>query len=220
MKSYALAAKCAAIAICYVLLCAMAFVSCGPALDPEKSTGSSASIIEYAAESDVLILSYGTSGGMIAPADTTPLLRIYGDGRALVHFPDSSARTGDYVLQLSSKEMAALLESLSRKGVMTFEPDAIKREIGNAVRARSGPRAGAVVSDDVTTHIEVQLERYRPADSSRAPIITDFRRTLSWYALGADARQYPEVEALQAMAAAERELLDLAMRDDLRPTEP
>ena len=156
---------------------------------------------------------------MISPPDTTPLLRIYGDGRALVHFPDSSARAGDYVIQLTNAEMAALLESLSQKGVMTFEPDAIKREIGNALRARSGPQAGAVVNDDVTTHIELALERYRPADSSQTPMI-DFRRTVSWYALAADARQYPEVESLQALAAAERELLNLAMRDDLRPTGP
>ena len=207
------------VAVGCVATCAMVLVSCGPTPDPEESSASSKAIIEYSPESDRLVLSYGTSGGMMAPADATPLLRIYGDGRTLVHFPDASQRAGDYVLQLTHEEMTALLESVSVKGVMTFDADAIKREIGNAVNARPGPRAGAVVSDDVTTQLELQLERYAPAGSSQAPV-TDFRQTVSWYALRADARQYPEVETLQALAAAERELINLTMRDDLRPIEP
>lgn len=219
MKLSDLGVKCAGITVCCVVLSAMSFVSCGPTPDPEQGRASIASVIEYSPESDVLVLSYSTSGGMIAPADATPRLRIYGDGRALVHFPEHSPRAGDYVLQLTNEEMAALLESLSLKGVMTFDADAIKREIGNAVNARRGPRAGAVVSDDLTTHIELRLQRYRPAGSSQAPM-TDFRQTVSWYALGADARQYPEVESLQALAAAESELRNLATRDSLRPLEP
>ena len=218
------------------LLCSMAFASCGPTIDPEQAIDSSglaiepdetidsgASVIEYATASDRMVLSFRQTGGLIDSPDAPPLLRIYGDGMALIHFPAGSRRAGDYSLQLTHSELADLLESLSEKGVMTIQSDDISRRIQETLAARAeaqgGPVTRLMISDNVTTVIEIHLEEYAPAGSlgpSKAP----FHSMFSWYALQRNANEFREVDELQQLAAAEKELLRLATRDDMEPTEP
>lgn len=222
MKLYALGPRWQVV-ICCVLLCAMAFVSCEPPLEPEESTDSSASVIEYSPESDALVLSFRQTGGLIHSPDAPPLLRIYGDGRALIHLPAGSRRAGDYSLQLAQSELADLLESLSDRGVMTLQPDDISTKIKEALEERAkiqrGPAVRRMIVDDVTTVFEIRLERYAAA-GSQAPPQADFHSAFSFYALQQSAKEFEEVVELQQLAAAERELLRLATREDAVPIRP
>jgi len=201
----------------------MGFVSCGPAVDLEEGSNSSGPVIEFATKSDAMVLSFRQTGGLIDASDAPPLLRIYGDGRTLVHLPASSPRGGDFSFQLSHDELADLLKSLSDRGVMTLQPDDISTKIKEALEERAkiqrGPAVRRMIMDDVTTVFEIRLERYAAA-GSQAPPQADFHSAFSWYALQQSAKEFEEVVELQQLAAAERELLRLATREDAVPIRP
>lgn len=223
MKPYAPVARESVIAVCCVILSAAAFVSCGTAVDVEEGADSSAPVIEFATKGDALILSFSQTGGLIDSPDAPPLLRIYGDGRTLVHLPASSRRGGDFSFQLSHGEFTDLLVSLSDKGVMTVQPDDISTKIKEALEERAQSKSGSAVRrmimDDVTTVIEIHLEGYAAA-ASQAPPETNFHSAFSWYALQQSAKEFEEVVELQQLAAAEQELLRLATREDAAPIQP
>ena len=223
MKLYAPIARHSAIAVCCVMLSAMAFMSCGTAVDVEEGADSSGPVIEFATKSDAMVLSFRQTGGLIDSPDAPPLLRIYGDGRALVHLPASSPRGGDFSFQLSRGELADLLESLSDKGVMTLQPNDISTRIKDALEERAkiqrGPAVRRMIMDDVTTVFEIHLERYAAA-GSQAPPQARFHSTFSWYALQQSAKEFEEIVELQQLAAAEQELLRLTRPEDAVPIRP
>ena len=59
--------------------------------------------------------------------DDTPLLRIYGDGRVLVHFPVYMRRAGDYGLRLDSTELDGLLQTFVQGGWLISPSSACAR---------------------------------------------------------------------------------------------
>ena len=198
-------------------------VGCGRAPDDPPPDGTGGPLIKYQHDGKFLVLTYDQRGGIIDGPDSTPLLRIYGDASARIHFSEGSRRAGDYSLQLAHSELADLLESLSEKGVMTIESEDISQRIAEALvkRAESQeePLTRKMIADAATTVIEVHLELYAPA-GSHGPPQAEFHSTFSWYALQQNADEFGEVDELQQLAAAEKDLLQLATRDDIEPTEP
>ena len=175
---------------------------------------------QYAQEPNTPVVVLSRTSGEVGDPDPIPLLRIYGDGSVRVHFPNYLKRAGDYKLQLSQTEMETLLASLiEQQGLMGFDPLAAmrqKEEIAQqATTAAQQARAQGSISklmDGDTTVIEIHLDSYTASDGITT---TDLTKKISWYGLQWDAQQYPGVQTLKNLAAAERELLSLCQREDL-----
>lgn len=169
---------------------------------------------DYPADPEFVILEYSVGHAMLPETDEPPRLQLYGDGRVVVHYPDTMRRAGDWELRLSHGEVRALLARLESHGVLDFDPAAAKRHRAEAEAARRA-REGTLfsISDDTLMGIVVRLSGYTP--STGAPSATDVRREIEWRNVQSDARRYPGVAALVGLAAAEREIQGILERDDL-----
>lgn len=170
---------------------------------------------------EALVVSYRDVWAELADQDPTPLVRVFGDGRVLIHHPDYTPRAGQYELRLGRDELAGLLASLVDKGLATVEPAALVRSKAAAERRRWEEALAAdrspelfMVADDSTSVFEIHLTGYRPPGS--AMTTGEIHRTFSWLGLGTDAERYPEIEPLRRLRAAELELRSLVERDDLQ----
>ena len=121
--------------------------------------------------------------------DGGPSLTVYGNGRAVAHWPAYMKRAGDYDAQLSRREMDSLVASLVANGVLDVDTEAVRREARAAGHAAGSP---VIVSDPDVTTIELNTDRGR--------------RTVRWTGLRADARAHPDVAAIQALHAARKDL--------------
>lgn len=161
----------------------------------------------------VLELSY--EGGLIKNPDPTPFVRVYPDGRVLVHYPAYMKRAGDYELRLSDDELRDLLASFADGEVLTMEEEGFRTMAARAL-AEEGP---VERSDDhgVTTVVEIRAESFTP-DGADEPMLLDVERTLRIddmppEDLAAEAGFRP----VMAVAGGVRRLEALAERDDLQP---
>jgi len=196
-------------------------------------TGSAPSVI-WDSDPDTLLVSYRDVWAELANQDPTPLIRIFGDGRVLVHYPVYTPKAGEYELRLGPQELESLLTSMAAKGLATVDLQAAQglksseeQLLRSAARdaARSEELLGVpvrdrtpelfMVADDSTTVFELHLTGYRPAGNSLAASAT-VDRSLSWRGLGTDAERYPDIEPIQQLRAAELELRTLLERADLR----
>ena len=156
--------------------------------------------------------------------DDTPLLRIYGDGRVLVHFPVYMRRAGDYGLRLDSTELDGLLRTFVQGGLVDFSVEGVREEIRQVRGARrrdaletAGPVVLTTRSDDVVVSIDVRLERYTDADGA---VRQNVETRASWSGLQFDAAEFPGVASLQSLATIERQLIGLTNHPDLARVGP
>ena len=173
-----------------------------------------------------VVISYRDVWAELADQDPTPLVRVFGDGRVLVHHPDYTPRAGEYELWLEPAELDSLLVSLLDKGLATVEPAALRRakasvELGRWQAALAADRSPELfmVADDSTSVFELHLTGYRPVGAAGAAgaalTNSETHRSFSWRGLATDAERYPEIEAIQRLRAAEIELRALVERGDL-----
>ena len=177
--------------------------------------------VHWNSDPEALLVSYREVWAELANQDPTPLIRIYGDGRVVVHHADYTPRAGEYQLQLRSEELESLLLSLLANGVATFEPAAVKRSKVAKLRldweaavAADEPPELFMVADESTSIFELHIAGYRPAGAVLTQ--SEIHRTITWTGLATDATRFPEVEAIQRLRTAELELRALLERDSLR----
>ena len=161
-----------------------------------------------------VVVAFSERFGAIGDADPGPRLRVFGDGRVEVHYPHYMKRAGDWRLQLTTAELRALVGGLVDRGLAEFDV-ARTRERKRAKRDQARA-AGSLfaVSEASAIHIELQLDRYRPADTAK-PEIRNLRKVIRWTELRADARRYPGISELSELAAAQTDLLAVMERPDL-----
>ena len=135
----------------------------------------------------------------IGSADLTPLVRIYGGGRVVVHFPAYMPAAGDYETNIDPDELRGLL-----RAVWQFDPANMVTRIGEQEALERladdrGDRSGGFLdwSDEATTSLEVQLPN-------------GARQSLVWTGLQRHARRFPRIPELRRLAEAERRLVDLS----------
>ncbi len=186
---------------------------------------------DYPRDPAVVVVSLTEELGALEVFDPGPSLRIYGDGRLVVHYPEYMTRAGDYELRLNRTEMDPLLRSLLARRVVEFGADAVRRSKRDVVAVRRAPAAtrapgqgeerAAVyaIFDASTTRIELRLDRYRPASPAGAVAVQAEQRNVEkeivWYGLRADAEHYPEIAEIQDLEAAHVELRAFFDRSDL-----
>ena len=156
--------------------------------------------------------------------DDTPMLRIYGDGRVLVHFPVYMRRAGDYSLQLDPAALNGLLRTFVGGGLVDFNPESVKSEIQQVGLARrqaalqtGDPVTVTTRSDDTLVSLTVQLDSYTGADGAARQ---DVSAGIAWAGVQHDARDFPGVVLLQRLAAFERQLVALTEHPDLVRVSP
>jgi hypothetical protein len=172
-----------------------------------------APVLEFASDPNTVIVEYTHIHHMLAEPDPTPLLRIYGDGRVRVHYPVYMAKAGDYELWLSAGELRGIVLGLAADGIMDFDPVAAKDEWRGAKEAERGRGEAYHVSDVTETAIEVRLQFYRPAGATA--LIPNLQKRVRWPNVHTDARRYPDLAPVRAVAAAEARLQALLKRRDL-----
>ena len=166
---------------------------------------------ELSSSPDVVVLQLSEDVG-IRNADDTPLVRVYGDGRVAVHFPDYMRRAGDYELRLPEGAVRELVGA-AVEAMVPFDAAAAESQV-LALRTAERDRGLIVsVSDAATTILEVRFERYRPEGATR-----DVRggvRRVVWKGLRNDAGRFQDVVALRDLAGIQRRLLALTDHPDL-----
>jgi len=174
--------------------------------------------VEFDRQPDLIVAAFREVNPEFAENDTTPLLRIFGDGRVLLHRSEYMKRPGLYELHLGAEELEALLADLAA-ALQGFEPTDVKE----AVRAAEHLRwtAAADWRDFRVYHVaDASIsEFYLNVRSLRAPasagkVIPLQPIQTSWQGLLIDAQLHPGVAALQDLRQAEEQLRQLARRPD------
>jgi hypothetical protein len=151
----------------------------------------------YPTDGGTVVVHYQEALGELAEGG--PSLTVYGDGRAVAHWPGYMKRAGDYDVQLSPREMDALVSSLVANGVLDVDTAALRRAVRDAKAAERA--AGApitIVSDPDVTTIELTT--------------VQGRRTVRWAGLREAAREHPDIPAIQALHAAREDLVGVMDR--------
>lgn len=175
--------------------------------------------VSWGTAPETLVVSYAEIWGELANPDPIPLIRVFGDGRVLVHYPDYTPLAGEYELQLEAEELEELLRSLF-VGLATFDPQEVaamkraeeRRRREAALAANESPEL-FLVADDTTSVFEFHITGYRPEGSGMTSGPID--QAFSWLGVETDAGRYPTLEPIQRLRAAELELRALLEADDL-----
>lgn len=173
-----------------------------------------------------LLVSFREIWPEFAEQDPTPLVRIYGDGRVVVHQPAYMKRRGVYEMWLPKPELEALLLELTPV-LLAFDEKEVatrKEEAKARLRSLAGERGGPTlfyIADAEVSVFHLGVDSYRPAGAGSAVKLSSMERV--WRGLRYDAERYPEVAPIQALMRAETALRALAEHDDLlwvAPVEP
>ena len=181
----------------------------------EQTEENTEPLLEYARDADTVVILMEIYGDF---SDDIPELRIYGDGRVLVH----RQTVGDYEMYLSSQEIDGWLRYLYDLGVLTFDQVGIKRtarEVHDARNAEAQARGeplrafNSFIGVGPTT-IEVRLKAFKPSGAGTQRV-DNYTHRIAWTALRRSADKFPEIPELSAFADAAEALFDLAKHPDM-----
>jgi hypothetical protein len=170
--------------------------------------------LAYEPTSEMPLLELSYEGGMIKDPDPTPFVRVFPDGRVLVHYPAYMKKAGDYELILSEEELNALLSSFSEEGILALEPDELK-----VIAAEALTQTGPIDLPDthgVSTRVEIRAESFT-REGEEEPSMRSIESMIMAENLAATAEALPQVRRLQDFARGVAVLENLADRDDLMP---
>ncbi len=184
---------------------------------------------EFSSDPDAVVLRMTEEIDALQNSASGPSVTVYASGRTVVQYPPYMRRAGTYETTLTPAEMREMVASLLARRIVEFDRDGVRKRLSaiRAVRrtARAAAPAGTAtepplweVFGKATTHIEVNLDRYRPARSAKddkPAVQRNVARSISWYGLRADARHFPAVEEIQGLAEASGSLRALMERVDL-----
>lgn len=173
---------------------------------------------KFSSSPEALLISYNLVSHMLDQEDTTPLIRIYGDGTVLIHYPKYSPRAGDYSTLLSKGEFQKVLNMVTDKGLAGFKAQdvAAKRKQAKKKKEQESGLIHAVSEVD-ETRIELFFDEFQ--ENTGAAVEKNVRKKISWNNLYSDVKQYLEVHELRKLAEAEETLRQLLGREDLEKLE-
>lgn len=155
---------------------------------------------QYSTTSQKPVIEYTLVHQMLANPDPEPLLRIYGDGRVHVHFPEYMKNAGDYDMRISQADLRGLIRSLSQNGFIDFDEVATRNAVQQVeAQRRSSTGTLSYISDHTVTVIDLALDFYQRS-SAHTPIL-GMRKQVRWENLQHDAQRNPQLQALQGTAA-------------------
>lgn len=136
------------------------------------------------------ILEYQQNIAMLSPIDDKPSLRVFGDGRVLVHHPAYMKKAGDFEMRLSDAELVRLLRDLSSNGIMDFDAKKVKEKIKVHEEKLKAKGQFYEVSDTLETMVNVKLDEYQK--DKKAKNIKSFSTQFKWKNLEQDAARHKD----------------------------
>jgi hypothetical protein len=171
-------------------------------------------VIRHTETAVVPVIEFNLVHHMLAEPDPEPLLRIYGNGRAHVHYPAYMTRAGDYELRLSQAELQTLLRALATDGIIDFDPVATgyqRQQFEAQQRETTG--STLYISDSSDTVIVVRLDEYQRGPGTAR--IRNLEKRFKWPDLEQDARRFPRLREITSASKAAQRLDSLLQRADL-----
>ena len=141
-------------------------------------------------------------------------MRVYPNGRVLIHYPAYMKKAGDYELVLAPEEVQELLGSFADESLLSLEPEALQARTSEALTAA----ASLEVPDThgVATVVDIRADSFtREGEDEPALMTVDHR--ISAANLAATAEALPQFRRLQDVARGVEGLEALADRADLEP---
>ena len=161
------------------------------------------SVFDYPRKAEFVVIEYNQSHAMLLNEDKTPLLRIFGDGRVVVHYPVTMKLAGDYEMNLTDGQIQKLLISLEQNSLMTFNAGTLIAKV-KAEKTRLATTTSNTLSlrsDTTNTIINIHLEKYIPGATSIAK--NNFSQSIVWANLSLQAKKYSAIPELAGIAQAE-----------------
>ena len=157
------------------------------------------------ADPDTVVIAYSETPDMLANPDSTPLVRVYSDGKVLVHYPIYMKKAGDYQFFLTTGELRRLLIATSE--IFDFDPQL-------AAEARRKERRTRAVNEGIETYrsdktleqIQVRLDGYQ-AHSGATQLAID--KHVQWRDIKADSKEFPGIPGMKGLGMARLTILDL-----------
>jgi hypothetical protein len=198
------------------LASAIAFLIAAGSEAQDKAEQPSDPLFEYSRDPDTVVILFDLRGGL---REDVPVLRIYGDGRVLVHRDIKQ----DFEMHLSDEEIQIWLRFLYDQGVLTFDAAIIRRSTAEIQRtqnlqrqSRGEPIASSTLVDVGPTIVEVRLKAFK-APEIDAEQINDFSHAAIWIQPATSAKEFPEIPELARLAEAVDALRELTKHTSLAP---
>lgn len=155
-----------------------------------------------------IVLEYGHVDHLLAEQDPLPLIRIYGDGQVWVHYPVDTLRAGDYELRLGRNALHDLMRAIQQDGLLEFDR---RRALQRRAALRDDRDSLHPVTGKTDTMVRIRLERYKGR--------TEFDKSIVWTNVETDARAYPGLTSVQALARLEHRLQAVIDNRKLSPVQ-
>jgi hypothetical protein len=176
-------------------------------------------LIGYSHDPATVLISFREVFPEFADQDPTPLVRIYGDGRVVVFHPSYMKQAGHYEMLLSRSELEILLLQLT-PALIGFDAAEVKRQkqaADDLLWASASELEQLTLFHDADAEVSIfhlNIISYQP-NGPQGPVISQPVPDRSWHGLRFDARDYPGLEAIQALMQAETTLRTLTTRSEL-----
>lgn len=203
--------------VCWVLLLLFSGFFVGATVAREKTDNA---LIDFSSAATTVLLSFGEINPEFKDQDRTPLLRVYGDGRVLVHYPAYWKQAGEYEMYLSRAALSSLLLDVAAP-VFGYNHVALKRQKKNTnlKRATQASTLSEVKvfyqSDAPVSVFTFNIKSYKPAGSPKQLANTAVAK-IHWQGLVADAENYPKISMIQDFLRIENQLRALSQSTQLR----
>ena len=159
------------------------------------------------------IFTYSVSPALITKEEPQPRLRVYANGRVLVHYPSYHVRAGSYETWLNDRQLRALMNDMSE--VVDFNREGTQRAVRKSLASKIDAGESLPLRTDATTEtFAIALDDYQASASDEPRRI---RQQASWTNIAFQAEQYPEVNELQNLRRAQKRIQKLLDREDLKP---
>ncbi len=136
------------------------------------------------------ILEYQQDIEMLSAIDDKPSLRVFGDGRVLVHHPVYMKKAGDFEMRLSDAELVSLMRDLSSSGIMDFDEKKAKEKVKVHEDKLKAKGQFYEVSDSLKTSVNVKIDEYQVDKKSKK--IKSFSSQFKWKNIEQDAARYKD----------------------------
>ncbi len=170
-----------------------------------------------------MILGYNIAGNELAGQDTVPRVRIYGDGRVLVHYPKYMKKAGDYSLMLVDTEMKKIIKHISDYGFVTIKYKDIKKlkkAKDEKSRQTSGKSASLYIAMDQDT-IQFYYNLKKNNTSKIAGKADESIINQIYYpGLKQDRTKYPDIKEIQGLGLLHDWFQDLLIQPGLKKKKP
>ncbi|MCP4368498.1 MAG: hypothetical protein GY797_10375 [Deltaproteobacteria bacterium] len=180
--------------------------------EPKMSPLDGGAKLSYKSESEELVLRLSYKGGMIDDPDKYSI-KVFGDGKVLIHRPHMMKDPGDWYVMLTEEELRKLLSPFADPDVLTLSNEQLDT-LANEARKKTGP---IKPPDDhgVATTLEIIADGVTPA-GEKEPTMKKIEQKITARNLEFNARTLLQVQPIQKLAACCRKLEEIAKRSDLK----